>query len=153
MITRPLALLDRLRPPPRVYDALFYVNLLLLGLFFALFGSRFVLSPGVQLENPEFQLPRTTVAGEGAARTVLVIDLPRGGVAITAEGQLTYQRLAGWLQQRGKELQGGRVLVRADATTVPMQDLLAVFEMIQAAGFEVQLAADTGGLRRGGGSR
>lgn len=142
MITRPLGLLDRLRPAPRSYDALFYVNAVLLGLYFAFFGSRFVLSPGVELANPEFALPQSTAAVAGAARTTLVIDLPRSGVVITPEGQQTYARLGGWLQQQRKAGAAGRILVRADRAAVSMQDLLVVFELIRAADFEVQLAAE-----------
>ena len=49
MIARPLDLASRLRPPPHGTGALHYVNVGLLGLFFALFGSRFILAP----EAPE----------------------------------------------------------------------------------------------------
>ena len=46
MITRPLDLASKLRPEPRNFDWLFFVNAGLLVLFFVLFGSRFVLAPG-----------------------------------------------------------------------------------------------------------
>ena len=45
MITRPLDLAAKLRPPPRSFDALFWVNVGVVVGFFALFGSRFVLAP------------------------------------------------------------------------------------------------------------
>ena len=54
MITRPLDLASKLRPPPRNLDMLFLVNGGLLVLFFMLFGSRFVLSPGLGVD---FRLP------------------------------------------------------------------------------------------------
>lgn len=142
MITRPLGLLDKLRPAPRSFDALFYVNAVLLAVYFALFGSRFVIAPGVQLENPSFAVPQTSVAVSGAALTALVIDLPRSGVVITPEGQQTYQRLGDWLKTQREERTGARVLVRVDRSAVPMQDLITVFELIREAGFEVQLAAE-----------
>ena len=151
MITRPLGLLDRLRPPPRSFDAIFYVNVALLGLYFALFGSRFVISPGVQLENPGFAVPQTEVAVAGAARTALVIDLPRAGVVFTPEGQQSYARLGDWLKEQRQRKSGSRVLVRVDRTAVPMQDLLTVFELIRQAGFEVQLAAERAGAGAGPG--
>ncbi len=142
MITRPLALLDRLRPAPRSMDGLFFVNAVLLVFFFMFFGSRFIVSPGVELENPDFHVPRAEGATESAQPTRLVIDLPRPGIAYTEEGQQTYERLGVWLQRQAQLRPGGRVLLRADAATVPMQDLLKVFELVRAAGFEVLLAAE-----------
>ena len=47
MITRPLELSSRLRPEPRTFDWVFYVNGGLIVLFFSLFGSQFVLAPGL----------------------------------------------------------------------------------------------------------
>ena len=64
MITRPLDLASRLRPPPRNFDAWFYVNAGLLVLFFYWFGSRFILAPGLGVN---FQLPRIAGARAGAA--------------------------------------------------------------------------------------
>ena len=151
MITRPLELSDRLREPPRSFDSLFFVNAVLLGLYFAIFGSRFVIAPGVELENPAFQVPASASAIAGAMPAALVIDLPRPGVVFTAEGQQNYARMAVWLQQQSTRWPGARVLVRADAQTVPMQDLLHVFELIRAAGFEVQLAAEPLAVRGSGG--
>lgn len=142
MITRPLGLGQRLRPPPRNFDGLFFVNAVLIGLYFMLFGSRFVISPGVALANPDFQVPTVRTAVAGALPTTLVIDLPRSGVAFTAEGQQSYVRLGQWLERQAVRWPGSRVLVRADADAVPMQDLLQVFELVRDAGFDVQLAAE-----------
>ena len=55
MITRPLDLASKLRPEPRSLDALFYVNVGVLALFFTMLGSRFVLAPGLGVD---FQLPK-----------------------------------------------------------------------------------------------
>lgn len=141
MITRPLGLSDRLRPAPRSFDALFFVNAILLGLFFVLFGSRFVVSPGVEIENPDFHVPVVNGAITRAVPTRMVIDLPRPGVAFTEEGVQTYARLGDWLKRQAAVRPGGRVLIRADGRVVPTQDLLEVAELVWAAGFEVQLAA------------
>jgi biopolymer transport protein ExbD len=148
MITRPLALLDRLRPPPRSMDGMFFVNAVLLGLFFMLFGSRFIVSPGVELENPDFHVPRSAGALLTAQPTRLVIDLPRPGIAYTEDGQQTYPRLAEWLQRQAEREPGGRVLIRADAGAVPMQDLFEVYELVRAAGFKVQVAAEPPAVAR-----
>lgn len=53
MITAPLNLESRLRKAPRNFDALFYVNLGVLLLMFSLFGSRFVMLPGVNVVLPQ----------------------------------------------------------------------------------------------------
>ena len=65
MIARPLDLASRLRPPPQGMGSLHYVNVGLLCLFFSLFGSRFVLAPGLGLD---FQLPQLAGAQAGAAQ-------------------------------------------------------------------------------------
>ena len=50
MITRPLDLAAKMRAEPRSFDALFYVNVGVLALFFLVFGSRFVLAPGLGVD-------------------------------------------------------------------------------------------------------
>ncbi|HEX2099957.1 MAG TPA: hypothetical protein VHF69_04810, partial [Candidatus Synoicihabitans sp.] len=142
MITRPLGLSEHLRRPPRSFDSLFFVNVVLLGLAFAFFGSRFVISPGVQLINPEFRLPVASGAKVGAVPTSMVIELPQAGIAFTEEGPMNYTRLADWLKRQRRPRGEGRVLIRADADTVPMRDVLTVFELVQGAGFEAHLAAE-----------
>ena len=60
MITHPLDLASRLRPPPRNHDVLFFLNGALIMMFFVLFGSRFVLAPGLGVD---FRLPEMARAG------------------------------------------------------------------------------------------
>ncbi|HEY8931687.1 MAG TPA: hypothetical protein VIM44_00065, partial [Rariglobus sp.] len=72
MITRPLNLSARLRPPPRGFEFLFYVNGGLIALFFVLFGSRFVLSPGLGLD---FSVPSMPEAMTGAVSTDVVVAI------------------------------------------------------------------------------
>ena len=76
MITRPLDLASRLRPPPRSFDSLFFVNVGVIALFFFVFGSRFVLAPGLGVN---FTLPELRGADAGAARTTHVISVARPG--------------------------------------------------------------------------
>jgi len=132
MITRPLDLASHLRPPPRSMDTLFYVNVALLGLFFALFGSRFVMSPGIELE-----LPTSVGGGIGqAAPTSAVISVLGPNKVFTAEGRMTYSELAAWLPSqvaRGGE-RDSRLLVRADAS-VAASDLLKLSDIATEAGF------------------
>lgn len=53
MITAPLNLESRLRKAPKNFDALFYLNVGALVLLFVLFGSRFVMLPGVKVVLPQ----------------------------------------------------------------------------------------------------
>jgi biopolymer transport protein ExbD len=140
MITHPLDLAARLRPPPRSNDALFFVNGGLILVFFALFGSRFVLAPGLGVG---FRLPE--MAGAGAAPTRVVISLPRSDMVLVDDGMLNYAQLRGWLEKRAHSEKGLALLVRADRR-VPLEDLGIIAEMAVNAGFTggVQWAMEPG---------
>ena len=140
MITHPLDLAARLRPPPRSNDALFFVNGGLILVFFALFGSRFVLAPGLGVG---FRLPE--MAGAGAAPTRVVISLPRSDMVLVDDGMLNYAQLRGWLEKRARSEKGLALLVRADRQ-VPLEDLGIIAEMAASAGFTggVQWAMESG---------
>jgi biopolymer transport protein ExbD len=125
-------------------DTLFYVNVVLLGLFFALFGSRFVMSPGIELLRPEFALPQSGGGGGMAANTTAVISVLGPNMVFTDEGRMSFSELSVWLPTqvaRGAE-QESRLLVRADAQ-VPASDLLQLSDIATAAGFSgVHLALE-----------
>lgn len=144
MITRPLDLSSKLRPAPRSMDTLFYVNVALLGLFFVLFGSRFVMSPGIELLRPEFDLPESEGGGGMAINTTAVISVLGPNMVFTGEGRMSFSELEAWLPTqvaRGGE-QDSRLLVRADAQ-VPASDLLRLSDIATAAGFSgVHLALE-----------
>jgi len=131
MITHPLDLASRLRPPPRSRDGLFFLNGGLLVLFFLLFGSRFVLAPGLGVG---FALPEMPGAIAGSARATVVISVPRSDVVLVDEGMLSYQQLRPWLQKRVGQEKGLVLLVRADRR-VPSEDLGVVAQMAMQAGF------------------
>ena len=95
MITRPLDLASRLRSAPRNFDALFYVNVGALALFFAMFGSRFVLAPGLGLD---FRMPVLAGAMAGAATTQRVVSVLPSGQIFAADGLLNMAQLREWLQ-------------------------------------------------------
>ncbi|HZL44912.1 MAG TPA: biopolymer transporter ExbD [Opitutaceae bacterium] len=140
MITHPLDLASRLRPPPRSFDALFFVNGALIMVFFVLFGSRFVLAPGLGVG---FQLPE--MAGAGAAPTAVVISLRRSDQVLVDDGMLDYAQLRVWLEKRARREKGLALLVRADRR-VPLEDLGIIAEMAAKAGFTggVQWAMEPG---------
>jgi len=131
MITRPLDLASRLRPPPRNFDALFLVNGGLIVLFFFVFGSRFVLAPGLGVS---FQLPEMAGATQGAAAATVVISVQRSNMVLVDDGLLNYAQLEGWLKARARQEKAPVLLVRADRS-VPTEDMGAIAAMAGEAGF------------------
>src|SRR5476651_1886359 len=111
MIARPLDLASRLRPPHQGMGTLHYVNVGLLGLFFALFGSKFVLAPGLGVD---FQLPQLAGAQAGAAQATDVISVLRSGQILTAElGLVDLGQLRDWLKAKAAKERQPTLLVRA----------------------------------------
>lgn len=131
MITHPLDLAAQLRPPPRSFDLVFLVNGGLIVLFFLVFGSRFVLAPGLGVD---FKLPEMPGAVAGAAPTLVVITLERSDVVFVPDGMLNYAQLRGWLEKRARNEKGLALLVRADRR-VPLEDMGVIAEMAGRAGF------------------
>ncbi|MBW8781969.1 MAG: hypothetical protein JF599_08790 [Verrucomicrobia bacterium] len=139
MITRPLNLSSRLRPPPRSFDFLFYVNAGLIALMFVLFGSRFVLSPGLGVD---FQVPVMAGAIPGAMATDVVIAIKGANLAFVEGAKVDSAGLRRWLVERARGHPGLRLLVQADAT-LTTKDLTDIYEMARDAGFAaVQIAAE-----------
>ena len=137
MITRPLELSARLRPAPRSLDWLFFVNGGLLVLFFGLFGSRFVLAPGLGVS---FRLPTVAGANANARPATHVIDVINSGQIFTNDGLSKMSELAGWLKKQAAKTQAPLLLVRADGE-VPTAVLAEVASAATTAGFEVIWAA------------
>lgn len=125
-------------------DSVFYANVVLLGLFFAFFGSRFVVSPGVELVRADFKLPVSGQAVSAAVSTTAVISVLGPDMVFTDEGRMSYAELAQWLPSqvaRGAE-EESRLLIRAD-TRVSVQDLAKMTDLATRAGFaSVHLALE-----------
>jgi biopolymer transport protein ExbD len=137
MITRPLEIASRLQAPPRNFDVLFYVNGGLIAIFFMLFGSRFVLAPGMDIV-----LPQAAGARAGAAVTTCYISVQDSGQIFTAYGMLSSAKLADWLRERAGEDRHPALLIRA-SQRVPVTRLTEISSMAYRAGFvRVILAAD-----------
>ncbi len=80
MITRPLNLVSRLSPPPRDLNAVAWVNVGVVVLFFSLLGSRFVLAPGVLVGTGEagaIELPMVNASSMTAVATSVVVTYRR----------------------------------------------------------------------------
>ena len=152
MITRPLDLASRLRPLSRGWDALFYVNVGLLALFFVLFGSRFVLAPGLAVD---FALPQAGSAATSVVMTDVVIAVPASGMAVVDGAVLDLPRLGAWLREQTgagasdpADAKPKRLLVQASGA-LPARDLSAIYALAADAGFAgVLVATDEAGAAR-----
>jgi biopolymer transport protein ExbD len=141
MITRPLDLAAKLRPEPRNFDWLFYVNGVLLVLFFALFGSRFVLAPALGLE---FRLPKAEGANAGASTTTHHINVTNSGV-ILASSRLTLEQARDWFKAEARTEKAPVLLIVADAG-VSAGTIAEIGGAAMAAGFfDVKLAVEEPG--------
>lgn len=136
MITRPLDLASRLRPAPRGVDALFFVNVGALAVFFFVFGSRFVLAPGLSVD---FSLPAADAAATARLTTDVVIAVPASNMAVVDGAVVDFKGLGEWLRSRA----GGaaspaspkkRLLVQA-AGSLPARDLTELYALAADAGF------------------
>lgn len=131
MITRPLDLAAKLRPEPRNFDFLFLINAGLIVLFFDLFGSRFVLAPGL---TEDFRLPTMPGVREGAMITTHRISLRRGGLILINGGKVGLPELREWLAAAAKTTKQPSLLVITDAETA-YEELVAVRSAAHDAGF------------------
>lgn len=148
MITRPLDLAARLRPAPRGLDTLFYVNVGALAVFFFVFGSRFVLAPGLAVD---FALPRAERAATSSLATDVVIAVPAPDMAVVDGAVLDFKGLGGWLRARAgaAEAPRKRLLVQASGA-LPARDLARLYTLAADAGFAGVLIATDGGADIGG---
>ncbi len=141
MITRPLDLSSRLRPPSRSMDVWFVANVGVIALFFSVFGSRFVLSPGLATD---FALPVAQAGQLTAVPTDVVIAVKGTDMALAEGAVLDFAALENWLVERVGERPGLSLLVQAGAA-VTTGDLAQIHAMAARAGFaRVLVAAERG---------
>jgi biopolymer transport protein ExbD len=138
MITRPLNLAARLRPEPRNFDFMFYVNAGLIVLFFLLFGASSVLSPSLGVDFKLAQIPNA-----GMAQTTHHISVKRGGLIFADNGQITLPQLRAWLEEQAKITRHPVLLVLADGD-VPNSVVTDIWSTAHEAGFEVVQGAEAG---------
>jgi len=139
MVTQPLDLESHLRPPPRSLDVFYFADLALLGVFFMLMGSQFVLAPGMPMNLPVME------DSTNLAQPADVVVSMRGDDGILFEGGLFplkafESKLAEVVTTRGAVT----VLVRVDRQ-VTAQGLLDLCAAARKAGAKhVQIAAEEG---------
>lgn len=130
-------------------DWLFYVNGGFIVLFFFLFGSQFVLAPGLGVN---FQVPAMPGAIAGAVPTTHRISVVRSNLIFADdEGAINTAQLRVWLEKKAKEVKQPSLLVLVGAN-VPMKDFTDIASAAHAAGFvQVQMGAQEPGTPAGGG--
>lgn len=133
MITRPLNLASHLRVAPRSFDFLFYVNAGLLALFFSLFGSRFILAPGLGVD---FQVPELAGASAGAQPTTHRITVRRSGQIFADDGLVSLKQLGQWLERQKTTTPKPSLLILASAG-VRNDELAEIVTVARRAGFAV----------------
>jgi biopolymer transport protein ExbD len=141
MIARPLDLASRLRPEPRNFDAWYYVNAAVLGLFFLTFGSRFVLAPGLEVD---FSLPRVAGARAGAVAATHYITVKNSGQIFGHDGLMNLAQLSAWLQAEAAKTPQPVLLVKASSGVTSAQ-LAEISNAAHAARFRVIWAAEEPG--------
>lgn len=148
MITRPLELSARLSPPPRNFDWMFFVNGGVLVLFFSLFGSPFVLAPGLSVR---FRLPEVKGAEAGAKSPTHVVSILDSGQVYTNDGPRKLADLKDWLARQPKPADRKPVLLVRGGADVPIATLSEIASAAATTGFEVLLAATEPGAGVTGG--
>jgi biopolymer transport protein ExbD len=131
MIARPLDLATRLRPPQHGLGSLHYVNVIVVVFFFSIFGSRFILSPGLGLD---FQLPVLDGARAGAVPTPYYINVLRSGQIFTDDGLVDMGQLHTWLKARAGGESHPTLLIRA-SSEVSLSELVEIRGAAREAGF------------------
>jgi biopolymer transport protein ExbD len=138
MITRPLDLASKLQPAPRNFDWLFFVNVGVIGLFFSVFGSRFVLAPGLGVD---FRLPSVEGAIANAKPPTHVINVINSGQILTNSGQQTMKDLAVWLRAQARTTPSPVLLVRA-SEGAHVSIIADITSAARRAGFDILFAME-----------
>jgi biopolymer transport protein ExbD len=144
MITRPLDLVSRLSPPPRDFDFIAWTNVGVIVLFFALFGSEFVLAPGLPVgvggAGAAVELPTMGTASASPGAASVVVSYRRDNVILFEGGMYSLVDLRRRMAEYTAKHPGAILLVRADRQ-VSVQAFLDLCEVAKSVGFANVLVA------------
>jgi len=117
-------------------EYVFFVNLALIGVFFGLWGSPFILSPGID------SLPVVPGARAGAGPTTEHVSVRASGQIVTSDGLKTPAQLEEWLKQRPPSKAGLRpsllLLAERDVSAGVLSGIMGA---ASRAGFNVVVIA------------
>lgn len=140
MITRPFNFVAQVRQTRAGIDLVPFVDVCIILLFFGLFGSRFILAPGVAVD---LQLPAASGAPPDAVPTsrVLTVGEVGGREVLMFEGRiLDLEKFERFLKERAGRFEGEVLLLRMDRD-VSMVFLTRVMETAKIGGFARALLA------------
>lgn len=118
-------------------DWLFFVNGGLIVLLFSLYGSQFVLGPGVGID---FRLPRIAGAGAGARTATHYVRVVNEGQIFAGDGLRDMPQLKVWLNTQAKTVPRPSLQIQA-SQGVPMSIVTDIVSAAYEAGFTTHLAA------------
>lgn len=135
--------LEREIPEPVSVGFWGFLDACLIGLFFALFGSKFIITPGLIVDLP--RLESTRVVAVAPEYDVLTVGEVEGEEMILFEGRiLTLDKFESFLEKRGVIDSRATLLLRVDAY-VSMQTLASLVEAASDAGYNrIQIATEEG---------
>ena len=139
MITSPLDLKRQLPEPDNRINLVPYLDLCVIGLFFALFSSRFIFAPGVTIDLSQVDVSARTGLPTPAVLTVRENDI------LLFEGEIfrieaLNEKMARFVLE--EKTVSATLLIKADKT-VSMQKILHICDLARQAGFgKVHLATD-----------
>ena len=139
MITSPLDLRRHLSEIDQRFDFVPFIDLILIGLFSVILGSRFVFAPGLDVELPKVDSEVLTVLPTAAVLTI------RENKMILFEGDRV--KIGGLEQNLGeymtkKKFDKTILLVKSDQS-VEVRILLEILDLARRSGFSrVQIAAE-----------
>ncbi|EDY80979.1 hypothetical protein VDG1235_596 [Verrucomicrobiia bacterium DG1235] len=123
-----------------------FLDLCVIGLFFALFSSKFVMAPGLTLALPVVE--SSQVAISPVYEVVTVTEVKGEEMIFFQDGKYDLESLGKLFVRRGGAQEGATLLVKADMA-VSMQTLSSLSQLAIEAGYtRVQLATEE---RRSGG--
>lgn len=139
MLARPLNLEAHLRKPGRNLDFVFFIDICLIGFFFVLMGSRFVLAPGLSVRLPEIR-----GAVEGASAASAVISMQRDNMILFGDGLYSLAELpAALAEYRARSSDESVILLVRVDREVSVGALLSLVEAAREAGMDqVQIAGE-----------
>lgn len=117
-----------------------FVDICVIGMFAMLFGSTYVIAPGISIELPRSTHMQSVISNR---LQVMSVDEIGGEEQIIFEDRiLNLESLSRMLEARDKIPSNVTLLVRVDAA-VSAQTLTSIFEIAEVAGYEnVKLATE-----------
>lgn len=128
-----------------------FLDLCVIGMFFVLFSSKFVMAPGITLALPEVESPQVAISP--IYEVITVTEVKGEEMIFFKDSKFDLDSLEKFFIRRGGATEGATLLVKADVA-VSMRTLSSLSELAIRSGYvRVQLATEerqSGGAAFGG---